>query len=141
MGETKRFNAFKYHRLFLTQLGIYPTQSQSSSIVFFKSWGSYYVLLTLSTVFISASVFMYENLSEFTVAVRQSILIIATVQCVGMFFYFGINVNEIHAVHSKLQEIIDKIVEGMIRTLYILLVHFLSSQTVEFSSFNFGCQR
>lgn len=127
--EMKEFSVFEYHKLVLTKLGIYPTHSQSTNSVFLKSlsYSSCCILVILIAIFVSGSIFMYENVSELTVVIRSCILTFASAQSIGMFYFYAINMDNIHGVHSKLQEIIHEIIEGRICTFWILLIHFSSA--------------
>lgn len=116
--KMKKFNVFKYHKFILTELGMYPTQSQNTNNVRIKLLTIYCILFILISIFVSGVVFMYKNVSELTVVLRSCILIFATSQSIGMFYFYVINMSSIHVVHFKLQEITDKIVEGTMVTLY-----------------------
>lgn len=66
-----------------------------------------------TTAFVVASViFVLQNPSQFDVALRTSAIAIGTSQSIGMYFYFGINMEKVNTLHFKLQEIIDELANG-----------------------------
>lgn len=46
-------------------------------------------------------------------ALRTSVFLLATVQSIGMFMSFRNNAEAVHAVHRRLQEIVDKSATGL----------------------------
>lgn len=68
-------------------------------------------MIVLSAYAVASAVFVFENLSDFSLALRAGMFIVSASQANGMFFCYGINVNEIQIVHTKLQEIVDEISE------------------------------
>lgn len=112
MVKIKGFNVFKYHKIALIKLRIYPTSAQNKINVFFKSFASYYILIVLIAFIISSIVFVVQNLSEFTDALRSCMFIFGVCQAIGMFYYYGINASKMQTVHIKLQETIDEMIKG-----------------------------
>lgn len=84
----------------------------ASAMLRTHSFINYCILFSLISFIVSAATFVYENLSELTVALRACNFIFFGIQTVGMFFSYAISLNKIHVVHAELQEIIDKTVEG-----------------------------
>lgn len=108
MVKMNEFIEFKYHKSIWSKLRIYPTQCENENNAFFKAFSSYFILLVLITFNISSGTFVYENASQFTVALRACLFITGISQAIGMFYNYGLKLNEIQAVHIELQEIIDK---------------------------------
>lgn len=108
----KKFIAFKYHKSIWFKLRFYSTQCKNENILFFKSITTHFILLVLIAFNISSGTFVYENVSQFTVALRACLFITGISQAIGMFYNYGLKLNEIRAVHNKFQEIIDKINKG-----------------------------
>lgn len=137
MVEVQSFVAFKYHKFVLTKLGIYPTESQNGINTFFKSFSSYYILIVLAAYDIADAVFVFENLTDFSNALRGCIFIVSAFQANSMFFCYGRNVHKIYDVHMKLQEIIDGI--GKNELYHIFSTLFLRQLIVFF--FSIECER
>lgn len=97
--EMAKFKVLKYHDFALNKLIIYPLIT-------------HYILLNLILFLSSSIVFVYQITSKFDEAIRACFLIFGTCQAIGMFYSYGRNLSEIHAVHSKLNGIIRKIAEG-----------------------------
>lgn len=66
------------------------------------------------TFIISSIVFAHQNVIDFNATLRACLFAIGTVQAMGMFISFALNTTKVHAVHLKLQELVDKSIEGMI---------------------------
>lgn len=94
-----KFKVLKYHDFALTKLLIYPSVT-------------YYILLNLIAFVASSIVFVYQNISQFDVALRACIFVFGVSQTVGMFYSYGTNLSRIQAVHAKLNEIINKTILG-----------------------------
>lgn len=114
MAEIKAFTVLEYNRFGLTKLGIYRTTAENETNVFFKAFSSYYIIVLLLAYMTMGSVFIYVHLSDISIALRAVLFIMGGVEAVGMFFFYGINVNMIQIVHTKLQGIVDEIVESKI---------------------------
>lgn len=113
MAKMNDFIEFKYHKTILSKLGVYPIQCDNEkNNEFFKSFATNYVLLILIAFNISSGTFVFENISKFAVALRACLFITGISQAIGMFYNYGLKLDEIHAVHTKLQKLIDNIGKG-----------------------------
>lgn len=112
----KKFKVLKYHESILLKVGIFENQlaeKEKPSDGFFKSAIIYYSLFISVTFFISSSLFVHQNLVEFNVALRTCITTVGVIQVMGMFINFYSNAANNHAVHFKLQELVDRSIDGM----------------------------
>lgn len=94
-----RFRVLEYHAFAVNKLKEYP-------------FITYYILLNFLAFIVSNVVFVYQNKLQFDIALRACVFVFGACQATGMFYSYGINLTEIQAVHSKLDEIIIKTVEG-----------------------------
>lgn len=109
MVEIKGFNEFKYHTFVLSKiLRIYQIASQDEINVFYRSFAPYCVLIILSIYVITGSVFVYQNISDITFALRACIFIIGVIQAMFMFYFYGTNATQIKIVHFRLKKIIQE---------------------------------
>lgn len=110
-----KFKVLKLNEYILIQLGIFSNQFPAKPIdAFFQSPQTYYVTL-IAVFFITSSIlFVYQNLAHFNDTLRTCSIIFEASQACGMYMSFGLNSTKIHAVHLKLQELVDKTTEGMI---------------------------
>lgn len=95
-----KFKVLKYHDFALMKLVIHP-------------FVIYYVLLNFISFIASSVAYVYQNASQVDIALRASPFIFGACQAFGMFYTYGMNLSEMQAVHSKLNKISGKIVEGM----------------------------
>lgn len=114
------FTVLKYDEIILARLGYFSKQmpSPTTQNKFFKRLSSYYILLTTTIFVLTSAIFVLQNLSQFDIALRSSAIAIGTAQSIGMYFSFGTNVRKIHAIHFKLQKIIDERTSGNIFNKY-----------------------
>lgn len=110
-----KFKVLKLNEKILIQLGIFSNRFPAEpKKLFFKSPQTYYIIL-IAVVFITSSIlFVYQNLAHFNDTLRTCSIIFETLQAFGMYMSFGLNSTKIHAVHLKLQQLVDKSAEGMI---------------------------
>lgn len=107
----KKFKVLKHTEYALVKVGIHSTQNDINS--FYHSFAPYsYILFILITYVMSCSVFIYQNKSDFDVVLRTSTVIVGASQAIGMFFSYGIRARKIQALHLKLQEIVENVLEG-----------------------------
>lgn len=103
---------FKYHTFVLAKiLRIYRIASEDDKFnVFFKSFTPYCVQIILFIYVLTGSAFVYENISDITLALRACIFIIGVIQAMCMFYCYGTNASNIKIVHIRLKEIIQETV-------------------------------
>lgn len=107
-------NVLKYNEWVLIHLGIYTkhTPNQAYGNVFFKTLSSYYILLTTSALVVTSGFYIVKYSPQFDVVLRTIAIAIGTAQSVGMYACFGIHLKKVHALHFKLQKIIDESMAG-----------------------------
>lgn len=110
----KQFKVLKFNEYLLFKVGIFRNQFPQKSISngFFKSPLIYYLLFVSITFIISSTLFAYQNVAEFSSALRACLLTISVVQASGMFISFGFHTAKVQAVHHELQEFVDKSNKG-----------------------------
>lgn len=104
-----KFKVLEYNQKFMSRFGIQSHNLNEPTNEFFKSPATYYVLINviLFTI-ISSAIFIYENVSQFELALQTSIIVIAGLQCGGMFLTFGLNIKKVKELHINLQNFVDE---------------------------------
>lgn len=92
----------------MVRLGVYSHNLLGKTNEFFKSIGSYVILIHLLLAMISSSAFIYKNPTDFQAALDSFVIIIAVCQAFGAFLNIGLKMMNIKALHLKLQEIVDE---------------------------------
>lgn len=108
-----KFKVLELNEFILTRLGIFSEQFPlHSSAGFFKSPIICYILLVNFSFIISAASFAYQNLEQFSVALRTFTYFMGESQVFWMFIFFGLNVDKVEAIHLKLQDLVDESMNG-----------------------------
>lgn len=104
-----KFKVFEYNQALMACLRSHSDGFARSSIEFFTSFGTCYVLFyVVGFVVISSVVFAYKNWPQSELLLGPCFIIIAGLQGSGMFIYFGLGMRTINVVNRKLQEIVDR---------------------------------
>lgn len=103
-----KFKVLKYNQIFMSWLGIHSKHLNEPTNEFFKSFRSYYVLIIMTIAILSCGRYFFTNLSEVQMALGALKIGWAGVQCIGMFIGIGLKMEQIKAMHLKLQEIVDE---------------------------------
>lgn len=99
----------EYNQISMSWVGIHSTKLSEPTNEFFKSFGTYYVLFSvISFTILSSAVFVYKYSSDFKLISEPCLIVIAGLQCVGMFCSIGLNMKKIKILHILLQKIVDK---------------------------------
>lgn len=97
-----KFKVLKYHAFAVNKLKMCP-------------FITYYILLNFLAFIASNVVFVHQNISKFDIALRACVFVFGACQATGMFYSYGIHLTKMQAVHSQLNEIVGKSVEGKFR--------------------------
>lgn len=109
-----KFKVLKLNEHILIRLGIFSRNIPSKPIdAFFKSAITYYIILIAVLFIVSSIVFVYQNSAQFNETLRTCSIIFETLQAFGMYMSFGLNSAKIHAVHQKLQALVDDSGKGI----------------------------
>lgn len=98
----------KNNQTLMAWLGINSHRLTEATNEFFKSIGTYYILLTVFFIFIISSAYTQAVSSQFTTVIQAWLLIVAGLQSGGMFISIGLQMKNIKILHLKLQEIVDE---------------------------------
>lgn len=106
---TKKFKALKYNQVLMQWLGIHSHRLTEPTNAFFEKPIVYLVLFILIAFSITSSlVFAYTNMSQFGAALEACYIVIAGVQCGGMYLSVGLKMKQVKLLQQKLQEIVDE---------------------------------
>lgn len=110
-----KFKVLKYNESILIHLGIFSNRRPDGSMdrrLFIPLRVCYISFISASFV-VAASMFVYQNSQQFTLALRTCEFLFGCSQAVSMLICFVLNTSKIQIVHLKLQELVDKSTECM----------------------------
>lgn len=103
-----KFKVLELVQTVLTRLGMYP-QSLTGTYDFKKAIPLYYITFLILGMFItSSSLFVYQNIGEFELALGTTLIVIAGFQIGGMLLSIRLRVEKVEELHRTLQDIVDK---------------------------------
>lgn len=98
----------KYCEKFLKFLGICSDlRSSKPQKLFLRSINSYFPLVSSVFAIVFSTTFILEHLSEFHKLTNAVTIISAAITAIGSYFSAALNVNAIHRLHAKLQQLVD----------------------------------
>lgn len=104
-----KFKLLEYNQTLLSAIGIASSEPKESTNNIFKTFSICFILFHAVVMFIiSSSAFVVMSVFDFSLIMEAAILVIAGVQCVGMFTGNRFNADKIKTMRFKLQETIDK---------------------------------
>lgn len=111
-----KFRVLKFNQDFMARCGIHSHRLNEPVNEFFHSFSTYFMLFHIIVVcIISSSVFVYQHSSDLEVAFATCLIVVAGLQCGGMFLSVGLKMTTVKTLHLKLQEIID---DGKLMTIF-----------------------
>lgn len=132
-----RFNVLDYNQHFMAKIGIHSYRLTDPSNEFFKTPSAYLILLILSVFSISSSAaFVYKNTDHFEAALQAIFVIIAGVQCTGMYLSIGLKMEKVKKLQIELQKLVDDgniIHHGFLRGIFHNFIHIHSVREYEIS--------
>lgn len=110
-----KFKVLKLNESILIQLGIFSNQfPKEPSHGVFNPLKVYYILFISASFVLSASVFVYQNAAQFTLALRTCEFLVGSAQGAVMLICFSASLSKIRVVHLKLQKLVDELtLEGI----------------------------
>ncbi|XP_031637097.1 uncharacterized protein LOC116349691 [Contarinia nasturtii] len=116
MGETSnsrlqselKFKVLKHNQTLMAWLGIHSYRLTEPSNEFYKSFGTYYILISIVSVFLISSTYTALFSTDFQTVIQAWLLVVAGIQSGGMFISIGLEMKTIKRLQIKLQEIVDK---------------------------------
>lgn len=110
-----QFTVLKNNGNLMKRLGFFSHDSLTSqSNDFFKSPWTYFVLFISPSFILSTAVFVYRNVTtQLNTALRTGIVLLGECQSFGVFNSFGNQMQNIKAMHLKLQKIVDESAKGI----------------------------
>lgn len=110
MAKSKvQFTVLKYNQICMSWCGIYSDHLKEPSNEFFKSFATYWTLVSMVLAIVSSAWYIVENR---TIHVKESLgafkIAFAAFQSTGMFLSIGMKMIDIKALHLELQKIVDK---------------------------------
>lgn len=103
-----KFKVLEYNQSFMAKFGIHSYRLSDPTIEFFKSPAALLILFILSVFSIaSTAMFGYTNFDHFEVALHGFFVMIAGIQCGGMYLSIGLKMRKVKILQIKLQQLID----------------------------------
>lgn len=102
------FKVLKHNQTLMAWLGIHSYRLTETNNEFFKSFGTYYILFSIVSVFMISSAYTALFSFEFQTVIQAWLLVVAGLQSGGMFLSIGLQMKKIKMLQSKLQEIVNK---------------------------------
>lgn len=104
-----KFRVLEHIRIVLTRLGMYPQSITGPNPDIIKTLTGYHIIFIICALFItSSSLFVYQNISQFELALETSLIVIAGFQIGGMLLSIRLKMKEIESLHYILQDVVDK---------------------------------
>lgn len=104
-----KFKVLEHIRIVLTRLGMYPQSLTGPKIDIIKTMTGYHIIFVICALFItSSSLFVYQNISKFELALETSLIVIAGFQIGGMLLSVRLKMKEIEWLHRVLQDVVDQ---------------------------------
>lgn len=103
---------FKVLQMPVTRLWTFPHRLSYPAADFFKSFTAYYFSFNIIAFIITSAVFVYQNSTNFIMALRTSMVCFGCSQALGMFLSVGFNIMKVKKLHLKLQEIVNETDRG-----------------------------
>lgn len=104
-----KFRVLDRIRIVLTRLGMYPQSVSGPKPDIVKTLTGYHIIFIICAMFItSSSLFVYQNISQFELALETSLIVIAGFQIGGMLLSVRTHMKEIEELHFILQDVVDK---------------------------------
>lgn len=128
--KMEKLKVMELNQISMSWIGIHSMHLDEPSNEFFKSISAYCILFCTVFFFIgSSAAFVYEFSSDFVLVSEPLLIVIAGLQCFGMFVSVGFNMKTIKLLHIKLQEIIDEstVVLTILSTAVFLLSRMIFS--------------
>lgn len=102
------FKVLKHNQSLMEFIGIHSYHLTEPTNDFFKSFGTYYILFSIVSVFLISSAYTAIFSSEFQTGIQAWLLVIAGLQSGGMFLSIGLEMQRIKTLQLKLQAIVDE---------------------------------
>lgn len=104
-----KFKVFDINKIIKARIGVFTYNLTDLKSKFFRTYANYYVLFFIISGFIiSSSIFAYRNASDFIIAMRMCLVVLAGLQCLGMLLSIGLNKTRANELQNILQEIVDE---------------------------------
>lgn len=104
-----KFSVLKYNQILMAKIGIHSFRITEPKNEFFKSFVACFILFILTAFSItSCAVFAYKNIAHFEPALEAIFVVIAGIQCAGMFLSVGLKMKNVKLLQIELQQIVDK---------------------------------
>lgn len=106
------FKVLNLNELVMVRLRIYTRRLTDTVSDFFESISMYYIAFNMLAFIATSMAFVYQNAADIMVALRTVMVIVGTMQALGMFLCLGRNVLTVKMLHIKLQAIVDRTAKG-----------------------------
>lgn len=105
----KNIKVLEKNQVELARLGIYCLQSIEPSNKFVKLAPTIYILVLMAISLVASAWYVHENLStNVRPALNAAIIVLGTLQWIGVYLGIRLKTNQIKDLHLKLQGIIDE---------------------------------
>lgn len=116
-----KFKVLQCNQSLMAKLGIHSYRLNVPTNEFLKS-PAFLILFILSVFSIASSAaFVYKNYCQFEAALQSIFVIIAGIQCGGMYLSVGLKMKEVKILQIELQNIVD---EGIFHQTFQKLTHY-----------------
>lgn len=109
-----KFKVLKYNQIFMAKLGIHSYDLTVPKNEFFRSPAALCIVSILCIFSItSTGCYAFKNIEKFDTALQAIFVLIAGIQCLGMYVTVGLKKRQVKDVQLKLEHMVD---EGMFST-------------------------
>lgn len=103
-----KFKVLQYNQSFMEKLGIHSYRINVPTNEFLSS-SSFLILFILSVFSITSSAaYVFKNYWQFEAAMQSMFVIIAGIQCGGMYLSVGLKMKKVKILQIELQKIVDE---------------------------------
>lgn len=102
-----KFTVLDIKPVLVQRMGIIPTSVITPPFKFFRTWGDYYLWISLFAFLISSILFVAGNYDDINPTLKTIPMIIGGCQSLGMFLSVGLRSDMIATLREKLQAIVE----------------------------------
>lgn len=96
----------------MKRLRIYTDRLSDLSDDFFNSIATHFNLVNMIIFIVTSALFVFQSTTQLIDALRTVMVVIGSIQSLGMFITFGMKIVQVKQLHLKLQNIVDQSIKG-----------------------------